>query len=117
MPSKEVARLMRKYKKEELATLLVAAQEQLEKYNQGIFFHTDGTVNGTLFLVDGKSPENIVTVRLRANLFTGIEASYESIKDYQSGYTRNWICGENAELTRFYKEQQALKRKGLALKV
>lgn len=112
MPNKEVARLMRKYKKEELATLLYEAQAQLNKYNQGIFFHTDGTINGSMFLVDGKSPENIVTVRLRANIFTGVEASYESLKDHTSDYTRQWICGENAELTRIYKEQILWKKKG-----
>jgi len=101
--------LMRKHKKDELASMLLAAQEQLEKYQHGVLFHTDGDINHTTFLVDGKAPCEVTTVRIRANIGDGIEVSYETLKDDGEPYKRHWVYGEDERLSKIFKDYKRLK--------
>ncbi|MEK4650828.1 hypothetical protein [Niallia sp. FSL W8-0954] len=105
----KIETLMKKHKKEELAAMLLAAQEELEKFNKGVLFHSNGNINHTTFLVDGKPPEDITTVRIWANVSDGVEVSYETLKDWDLPYERIWVYGEKEQLTKVFREYKRLK--------
>lgn len=104
----KLATLMRKHKKEELASMLLAAQEKLDKLNQGVLFHTDSDINHTTLMVDGEAIQDMTAIRIFAHRSSGVEVSYESLTS-NNEYTRNWVYGEDAHLTRVYKEYRRLK--------
>ena len=104
----KMATLMRKHKKEELASMLLAAQNKLDKLNQGVLFHSDSDINHTALLVDGEPVQDMTAIRIFAHRSSGVEVSYESLTS-NNEYNRNWVYGEDAHLTRVYKEYRRLK--------
>jgi len=66
--------------------------DQLEAYHTGVLLHTDGTVNGTTFMIDGKIPHKMATARIKVNIKNGVQASYEWMDVDRA--ERKWIYGE-----------------------
>ncbi|MCM3030365.1 MULTISPECIES: hypothetical protein [unclassified Niallia] len=104
----KIQTLMKKHKKEELASMLLAAQSKLDKLNQGVLFHTDSDINHTSLIVDGEPVQDMTAIRIFAHRSSGVEVSYESLNS-NNEYNRNWVYGEDANLTRVYKEYRRLK--------
>jgi len=69
--------------------------DQLEKYHTGVLLHTDGTVNGTTFMINGEIPHKMSTVRIKANIMNGVQASYEVMETDRA--ERKWVYGELSE--------------------
>jgi rubrerythrin len=78
--------------------------DQLEKYHTGVLLHTDGTVNGTTFMVDGKIPHKMATARIKANIKMGVQASYEVMDTDRA--ERKWIYGEMSDVNMAYEKRR-----------
>jgi rubrerythrin len=81
-----------------------AGRELLEKYHTGVLLHTDGTLSGTTFMIDGKIPHKMATVRVKANLKVGVQASYETMEAFKA--ERHWIFGEMSPLNLAYDKRR-----------
>lgn len=78
--------------------------DQLEKYHTGVLLHTDGTVNGTTFMIDGKTPHKMSSARIKANIKMGVQASYEVMETDKA--ERVWIFGEKSEVNLAYEKRR-----------
>ena len=85
-------------------TNYVEVFDQLEKYHTGVLLHTDGTVNGTTFMIDGKVPHKMSSARVKANIKMGVQASYEVMEIDKA--ERVWIFGEKSELNLAYEKRR-----------
>jgi rubrerythrin len=78
--------------------------DQLEKYHTGVLLHTDGTVNGTTFMIDGKTPHKMSSARVKANIKMGVQASYEVMDTDKA--ERVWIFGEKSDVNLAYEKRR-----------
>ncbi|MGD6832559.1 hypothetical protein ACQCT5_10370 [Sutcliffiella halmapala] len=109
-----VSTIMKKFKKQELAERLIAAEarlSELERYDKPLVFASDGTVLGSQVYVEGKALENLTTLRIKLYHLHIVEVSYEQMDGRKTGISRNWLYGEDPELTEFYKENLEKRRK------